>query len=82
MHFAVFENEGDSILVDVGRSEILACQPLDLDEDVTCCCLVDIGPRTTAQIVLYPVDLEEVELEIPEIRPVVARHVPFLIFEC
>ena len=82
MHLAVLEHERDAVLIYVGGGEILAGEPFDLDEDVTSSCLVDVGPWPAAQIVLDPVDLEEIELEVPEIRPVVARHVPFLIFEC
>ncbi len=73
MHLAVLEYERDPVLVDVGCGELLAGQALDLEEDVTGCALVDRIPVAAARVVLNPVDLEEIELEVSEIRLVVAH---------
>jgi hypothetical protein len=75
MDLAILENKGDPVLIDIGSRKVLTREPLQLDQNVTSSRLVQIRPLATGEIVLNPVHLEEVELEITEIRLVVAHPI-------
>ncbi len=81
MHLPVVEDQRDPILVDIGGGEVLSGQTLDLVEDVPGRPLLDGLPVGGGPIVLNPIDFEEVELDVSEIRLVVTRQFLFLIFE-
>jgi hypothetical protein len=78
MDLTVDQLERDPVLIDVGGGEVLAGETLDLGQDVPGGGFIHVGPGSGPEVVLDPVDLEEVELEVSEIRPVVTRQIPFL----
>ena len=75
---SVDQLQRDPVLVDIGGGEVLTGETLDLGQDVPGGRLVQIRPGAGSEVVLDPVDLEEIELEVSEIRPIVTRHIPFL----
>jgi hypothetical protein len=51
-----------------------AGQPLHLGEDAARGLLVDLGERSPAQPLAHPEDLEQGELDVPQVAPVVAHR--------
>ena len=77
MDLTIFEPQGSPVGDDERLRPFLPGEAFHFPKDVPGGVLVDLGVRAVAQDVLTAEDLEEVELQVGEVRAVVGHDRPF-----